>query len=278
MYRREGFLRRAVDWQLYYQYWHPAQEVQAALLIVHGFGEHSGRYEHVAQHLAPKGYAVYAFDLRGHGRSPGQRGHIDRWGDFREDVLAFTNWVRGKNNQGPFFLMGHSLGGLIVLEYVLNNPEGLSGVVASGPVLSQPAVSPFLLLASRVLSSLWPTFTMGVKLDTAALSRDPEVVRAYRSDSLVHAVASARLGAEIQGAIRWTNERAPALEVPLLLLHGGADRLASPEASRAFFDKVALPDKEYCLLEGFFHEPHNDVEWRKPLGTLERWLRGHGGP
>ncbi len=117
--------------------------------LTHGHGEHSGRYGNVVNWFVPHGYAVYAFDLRGHGRSPGPRGHIDRWDVLREDLKAFLMLVQGQALGQPVFLIGHSMGGLIALEYVLHYPEGLAGVVVSGPVLSEPGISPFLIALAR---------------------------------------------------------------------------------------------------------------------------------
>jgi len=260
---------------LYYQRWRPEGEPKAVLAIVHGFGEHSGRYTHVVNHLVPQGYAIYGFDLRGHGRSPGQRSYINRWAEFREDVRAFLTFVQGQEPGRPLFLLGHSMGGLIVLEYVLHDPEGLQGVIASGPALAQVGVSPFLMALSRLLSRIWPRFTIETKLDATAISRDPAVVEAYVNDPLVHSVGTARLGAEMTAAMEWVNAHAAELRVPLLILHGGADRLVPPEASRAFFERVALEDKTRHEYEGYYHEPHNDVGWERPLADLEAWLEEH---
>lgn len=275
MYHNEGTFNGAGGLELYYQRWRFGGEPKAALVIVHGIGEHSGRYPNVINRLVPKGYVIHAFDHRGHGRSPGQRAYINRWTEFQEDVHAFLDLVRAEEPDRPLFLMGHSLGGLIVLEYVLYHHEGLRGLVASGPGLSQQGVSPFLITLSRILSRIWPRFSIETGLDATAISRDPAVVEAYVNDPLVHSKGTARLGAEMYEAIQWTKAHAADLQVPLLILHGGADRLVPPETSRAFFAQVALADKERHEYEGFYHEPHNDVGWEQPLGDLEDWLERH---
>jgi len=275
MDHREGTFEGAGGTALYYQCWHPGGEPRGVLVIVHGFGEHSGRYANVVNRLVPRGYAVYAFDHRGHGRSPGQRGYVNRWEEFREDVRAFLDLVRGQEPGRPLFLMGHSLGGLIVLEYGLRHPQGLRGLVASGPALAQVGVSPLLLLLSRLLSRVWPRFAMDTKLDATAISRDQAVVEAYVNDPLVHSMGTARLGAEMNAAMEWVNAHAADLQVPLLILHGSADRLVPPEASRAFFERVALADKERIEYQGFYHEPHNDVGWEQAVADLEAWLERH---
>lgn len=263
--------------QLFVQRWRPEGGSRATLAIVHGFGEHSGRYANVVEYLVPKGYTVYGYDLRGHGRSPGQRGYINRWEEFREDTRAFLALVTREEPDRPLFLMGHSLGGLIVLDYAIRYPEGLRGVIASGPALAQTTASPLLMLLSRVLSRLWPRFSLDTHLDATAISRDPAVVEAYRNDPLVHSLGTARLGTEMTATMDWVNAHAANLRVPLLILHGGADRLVPADASRAFFEQVALEDKERHEYEGGYHEPHNDLGKEQALADLEAWLERHLG-
>jgi alpha-beta hydrolase superfamily lysophospholipase len=275
MEHREGTFQGAGGLELYYQRWRPEEGARAALAIVHGFGEHSGRYTNVMNHLVGRGYAIYGFDHRGHGRSPGQRGYINEWGEFREDVRAFLRMVSEGEPGRPLFLMGHSLGGLIVLEYALRHPEGLRGVIASGPALGQVGISPILLTLSRILSRVWPRLSLDTRLDATAISRDPTVVRAYQEDPLVHSKGTARLGTEMSEAIEWVQAHAADLRLPLLILQGEADRLVPPEASRAFFEKVTFPDKEWRGYEGGYHEPHNDIIRDQALSDLAGWLERH---
>jgi len=242
---------------------------------VHGFGEHSGRYTNIVQALIPHDIAVCAFDLRGHGRSSGQRGHVQHWSEFRQDVRAFLRHVRETVAAVPLFLFGHSMGGLIVLDYALAYPEGLAGVIASGPVLGQPGVSPVLLWLSRVISRLYPRFSLNTHLDASALSRDPEVVRAYEADPLVHSKASARLGTELTATVERVQAQASQWHLPLLILHGSEDRLAPPEGSRAFFERVPIEDKTYMVYPGGYHESHNDIHKDQAIGDLLRWLEAH---
>ncbi|HIE38300.1 MAG TPA: alpha/beta hydrolase [Anaerolineales bacterium] len=275
MEHSEGTFQGAGGLELYYQRWRPEREPRAVLAIVHGFGEHSGRYTNVVNHLVGQGYAIYGFDHRGHGQSPGQRGYIHEWGEFREDVRAFLRMVGEGESGRPLFLMGHSLGGLIVLEYALRHPEGLRGVIASGPALGQVGISPILLSLSRILSRVWPRLSMDTGLDATAISRDPAVVRAYQEDPLVHSKGTPRLGTEMTKAIEWVQAHAADLRLPLLILQGEADRLVPPEAGRAFFEKVTFPDKEWRGYEGGYHEPHNDITRDQALSDLTGWLERH---
>ncbi len=229
---------------LFYQSWLPEGETKAVVAIVHGFGEHSGRYMNVVNKLLPLGFAVYGFDHRGHGKSPGQRGHILQWKEFTEDVHRFLDVVQEEQKNTPLFLMGHSLGGLIVLNYVIANPQGLEGVVASGPLLSQPGISPLLLMLSKIMSKIWPGFSIDTKLDVNTISRDPEVTKAYEQDPLVHSMASARFGTEITAATEWTQAHADKINLPLLIVHGEADVLVDPQGSAVFFENVTFADKQ----------------------------------
>ena len=260
--------------ELHWQRWLPPEDPRAVIVLVHGFGEHGGRYANVVQALVPRGYAVYSFDHRGHGRSPGPRGHIASWSEFRGDVAAFLAMVRRQTNL-PVFLYGHSLGGLIVLEYALHHPAGLAGVVATGPILTQPAVSPALQMAARLVSRFAPRIAMDSRLDTSALSRDPEVVRLYREDPLVHGRATARLSTEISAAVARTQANAAQWQVPLLLAHGGSDRIVLAAGTRAFFDRVTFADKQLLEYPEGFHEPHNDLEHDRVLLDITGWLEAH---
>ncbi len=275
MRQEEGTFAGHGGLELFYQRWLPEGEHEAVLAIVHGFGEHSGRYGNVVNWFVPKGYAAYGFDLRGHGRSPGPRGYINEWAEYRADVRLFLELVHAQEPERPVFLLGHSMGGLIVLEYALHYPEGLSGVIASGPVLAQAGVSPLLMLVSRLLSRVSPRLTLNTKLDAAAISRAPAVVEAYVNDPLVHSLGTPRLGTELTRAVEWTQAHAAEFQVPCLILHGSADRLAPPEGSRAFYEKMTLADKERQVYEGYFHEVYNDLGKEKPLAAVEAWVERH---
>ena len=275
MEHSEGTFQGADHLDLFYQCWRPTGAARATLAIVHGFGEHSSRYSNVVNHFVPRGYAIYGFDHRGHGRSPGQRGHINAWREYREDVRAFVQMVAARESQRPLFLWGHSLGGLIVLEYALHYPDGLRGVIASAPLLGQAGVSPILHVLARVLSRIAPRFSLSTGLDATTLSRDPAVVQAYTSDPLVHSLATPRLGTEITAAQQWTLAHANEWRVPLLIFFGTADRLVPPANTRAFFDAVTFADKHKIEYDGAYHEVHNDIIHVQVMADVERWVETH---
>jgi len=162
-----------------------------------------------------------------------------------------------------------------VLDYALHSPQGLAGVIASGPALGGLPVSPLLLALAKLLSSLWPRFTLDSKLDAIAISRDPAIVEAYVKDPLVHSLATPRLGIELLKAMEWTQAHAAEMKVPCLIVHGGADRLAPPEASRLFYEKMAIADKERHEYEGYYHEVFNEVGKERVLADVEAWLEPH---
>jgi len=270
------YLVRGPGQQMFWQSWKPARkQAKAVIVIIHGFGEHSGRYKNVVASLLPAGFAVYAADNRGHGKSFGPRGHVDSWGQFRGDLHAFLTLVREREPGLPLFLFGHSMGGLITLDYVIRHPGGLAGVAVSGPALEQGAVSPFLILAAKALSAVWPTFSMETGLEAEAISRDARVVAEYKADPLVHSTASARFGTEMGAAAKWVKKHAPEFCPPLFMIHGAADRLVAPESGHEFYHSVAITDKQRIEYPGYFHETHNDVGWENPVGDLVEWFQEH---
>jgi alpha-beta hydrolase superfamily lysophospholipase len=252
----------------------PAGAPRAAVAMVHGLGEHAGRYGALHEVLVGAGFAVGAADLRGFGRSPGIRGHIERWSDYRADAQAIVDLAATLAPGRPVFLFGHSMGGLIALDYALHRPQGLAGVVASGPALVPAGVRrPLLEAASRLLSVLAPRRTMALGLDPDGLSHDPAVVAAYLADPLVHGRVSMRWGAEILRTMADTRARAAAFPLPLLLQHGALDPINAPEGSVAFHEACGHPDHALKLYPGSRHEVHHDVDRRAFERDLVRWLK-----
>jgi alpha-beta hydrolase superfamily lysophospholipase len=174
------------------------------------------------------------------------------------------------------FLLGHSLGSLIAADYVLRDPDGLKGVILSG-LATEPAgvAKPHLVAIARLLSRVWPTFSIASELGVTAISRDPAVVKAYQEDPLVHGVASVRWGAEALNTVAWVRAHASELKIPVLLIHGGADRLNLPSGSQDFYSAVPHADKELRLYPGSYHECHNDLDHAQVAADLENWLSQH---
>jgi len=275
MRHEEGQFTGVGELSLYFQCWQPEDNIRAVLVIVHGLGEHSGRYMNVVNHLVPLGYAVYGFDHRGHGRSPGPRGFIKNYIEFRGDVRNFLEMVREREGKRPLFLMGHSMGGGIVVNYVLHDPEGFAGVIASAPAVGKLGIQPMLAFAARLMSGVLPKLAMDNGLDLSGISRDEAAVQAYKDDPLVHGKGTPRLGVEMMDNAAWSMANAHEWEPPLLMIHGDADRIVNVDETRAFFAQVKQPDKELIVYEGGYHESHNDVHYQQVVTDLERWLGQH---
>jgi alpha-beta hydrolase superfamily lysophospholipase len=275
MDRVEGIFRGYDGTELYSQYWRPGNRPKAALAVIHGYGEHSGRYDNVVNWFVPRGYAVHTFDMRGHGRSPGQRGHIDSYSEIRGDVRAFLDTMHREYTNGPIFLVGHSQGGLTALNYVLHDPSELAGVVVSGSLLSPLPVSSFLLFAAKILSIVVPRLPMKSRLDVTALSRDTAVVRDYVNDPLVHGEGTPRMATELIATIEWTHTHAADMSLPCLMVHGGADRLCPLQACQAFFEKMTFVDKELLVYDGYYHEVYNELGKEQVFADVESWLERH---
>ncbi len=270
------FTRQSPDkLQFYFQGWEPETSPRAVVCLVHGLGEHTGRYAHVAAALNDAGYAVLGFDLRGHGKSEGLRGHTPSYETLMDDIGRLLDEAAQRYPGKPRFLYGHSLGGNLVLNYALRRKPPLAGVVAtsSGIRVGKPLPATQLTLA-KVMNKLQPTMQMpnGLALDN--LARDPEVIRAYKSDPLVHDKISVRLAVEMLQAGEWALAHAAEFPLPLLLVHGSADELTSAAATQEFAGKVR-GDCTLKIWDGFYHETHNEPEKAEVLRFMIDWLWSH---
>ncbi|MFN2274227.1 MAG: lysophospholipase, partial [Anaerolineales bacterium] len=259
--------------QLWGQNWLPDGSARAVFGIVHGLGEHSGRYINLLEPLTQAGFELWSYDLRGHGRSPGQRGHIQHWSEYHNDLGQFLAHVRKAQPGKPVFLFGHSLGANIVAEYVIRETPELAGVILSGLAVDPVGVAtPTLIMIARLLSRIWPTFTLASGLDSHAISRIPEAVEAYQQDPMVHDRSTVRFATEGLGAIDYIKANASRMDLPLLVVHGAEDRIVAVSGSQAFFDAVGSRDKELWILPDRFHEPHNDLGSVEYIDKLRAWL------
>jgi alpha-beta hydrolase superfamily lysophospholipase len=269
---REDWFVGAKGTRLFYQSWVPQGPLHATLVNLHGLGDHSGLYPNLAAHFPARGIALYAYDMRGNGRSPGQRAYVSGWHEYRDDLHAFLKLVRERETELPVFLMGNSLGGLVVLDYALHHPEGLAGVIAAAPPLGKLGVPPFLMSLGRVMSRVVPRFSLRVGMDLAGLARDPAVIETVLADPYFHRVGTARLSTEVTAAIAQVQERASEFSVPLLMLHGSADRMVPPDGSRQFFSKVRFPDREFREYPDTYHGLFADIGYQQVLSDLEHWI------
>lgn len=258
---------------LFYQTWLPVDQRHKAVLVnLHGLGDHSGLYPNLAGHFPPRGIALYSYDMRGNGRSPGQRAFIRSWVELREDLHAFLTRVRQWEMNLPLFVLGNSLGGLVVLDYAEQRPAGLTGVIAAAPPLGKLGVPPALMALGRVMSRILPRFSLQVGMDLTGLARDPTVIDAVLADPHFHRRGTARLSTEVTAAISRVQAAAENLTVPLLILHGSADRMVPPDGSREFFAKVRYPDRELREYPEGYHGLFADLDSAEVLRDLGRWI------
>ncbi len=260
------------------QYWQgwSVPDPAGVVVLVHGAHEHGGRYAHVAQRLGAAGYASYAPDHPGHGRSPGRRGDIRSLAAAVEGVAQTARAAADRHPGVPLFVYGHSLGGLVALQYLTGTPHGrIAGAVVSAPALDTSTATPVQRVLAPVLSRLAPGLGV-LTLDAETVSRDPEVVAAYRADSLTHTGRMvARTGTEILLGAAAMPARLRGLRLPLLVVHGGADRLVPPAASEVVRRHAGSPDVTVRIYDGLHHEPHNEPEKDEVLDDVVAWLDAH---
>lgn len=279
------FTRTTLDGQeLYYQGWLPEAEPKATVCLVHGLGEHAGRYAHVGAALNRAGYAMLGFDQRGHGKTPGKRGVTPPFDKSLDDIKLLLDEAAKRFPAGPRFLYGHSMGGNLVLNYAIRRQPGakdIAGVVSTSPGLRTAFKPPAATVAAgKVLYRLAPNTVMPNGLELAAISRDADVVQAYKNDPLVHDRMSARLGLDILQQGEWAITHAAEFPpIPLLLVHGACDRLTSAPATEEFASKVRAAGKANCTLKIWpdcYHETHNDPEKAQVIQYMIDWLDGIG--
>ncbi len=272
----EGNFKGVRNANIYYQAWLPVGEVKAVLLVVHGLGEHSGRYMNVVNHFVPLGYAVYGLDHIGHGRSDGDREIVASFEDFTDTLTIYFKMVRDWQKDKPVFLLGHSLGGGIVSYYLIDHQVDFKGAVISAPAVKVgDSISAFTISMSKVLSKLAPK--MGVQaLDPANISKDPKVVQAYVNDPLVfHGMTPARLAAETLSAMQRIGAEAGRISLPFIIVQGGEDKLVDPSGAQMLYDLASSTDKTIKIYPGLYHEVFNEPERDIVLKDVETWLTAH---
>jgi alpha-beta hydrolase superfamily lysophospholipase len=269
----EDFFPARDGLRLFERRWRPDGEPRGELLLVHGFVEHGGRYAPTAEALARRGFAVSAADLRGHGKSAGPRCWIRAFDEYLEDLdVSFDRTVRRAAGK-PVFVLGHSLGGLIAVSWCIRRRGAPRGLILSGPVLQVGRqLFPWLRRLAGVGSVLFPRLRL-TRMGGRKISRDPAIVAQFRDDPLVfHGRFPVRTGAEILRAGDLARAALEEVRVPLLILHGTADRVAAVEASQALFDRAGAADKTLRLYPDLYHEVLNEPEKVQVLADLIEWL------
>lgn len=260
--------------ELFARTWLPQQDPRDVIVISHGFGEHCGRYGNIIDRLVPLGYAVHALDHRGHGRSGGHRALMDRLEIVVDDFREFVERVRGLHRNTKVKLIGHSMGGAIAFRYALEHQANLSGLILSGPAVG-PTVLGAQTFVLRLLSAVAPRLGL-VVLPAEGVSSDPEVVRAYVEDPLVHhGKVPARTAWELTKAAPGYLSAASEIKVPTLIQHGAGDALVSAQANAPVYQAIGAPDKTVKIYDELAHEIYNEPEREGVIDDLVAWLEAH---
>ena len=259
---------------IFAQTWEPDSSPKAVICLVHGLGEHSGRYAHVAETLNRGGYAVIASDLRGHGKTEGKRGHSPSFNAFMDDMAILMGEYAQRYAGLPCFLWGHSLGGVLVANYVLRRKPKLTGVVITSPGLKTSISDQKMKIQfAKIAGKFMPEMSMPTGLDAKLISRDPAVVERYVNDPLVHGTATLAMAKYTIEAIPWAYAHASEWDLPVLIMHGDADAIAFVSGSEEFASKIAQ-DCTLKIWPGLWHETHNEPEKEQVLAYALGWLDG----
>jgi alpha-beta hydrolase superfamily lysophospholipase len=271
-----GKLKGQGNLNLFYQGYLPTESPIGVLLIIHGLAEHIGRYMNIVDYFVPRGYAIYGFDQRGHGQSEGMRGYVERFSYYIDDTKAFFDIVRGEHPSKSFFILGHSVGGLIATTYSLNYPNELDGLILSGATIKPgESLSPVKIMLARLFSKVIPKVGIDV-IDASAISQDQAVVKEYINDPLVYrGKISSRLGAELIKAMQVLTNHISNIQLPILIMSGSVDRLSNPEGSRFLYNRISSIDKTIKFYDGFYHEIFNEPRRNQVFNDMENWLNYH---
>lgn len=252
----------------------PGVERRWSFVIVHGHGEHGGRYAGLAEWFSSLGASVYAMDHRGHGKSGGQRGHADSLAVLLDDIDAVVQHAAAERGR-PVVLVGHSLGGLLAVAFALDRGSSIDRAIFSAPALRLRVTVPaWKRAAAGFLPKLAPRLSLSNEIDASDLSHDATVVQAYRTDPLVHNRITAGMYAATVAQGEALIRRAPELRVPFLLLHGRDDRIVDPAGSQQFFRRATAPERAFCLYPGMYHEIFNELDRGRVFADIESWLTG----
>lgn len=268
----EGSFEGVGGLKIFTRTWHPSTEKpQAVVVIVPGFNSHSGYYQWVAEQLINHGLAVYALDLRGRGKSDGERFYVETFADYASDVATFITLVKADHAGLPVFLLGHSAGGVVSCLYTLDHQADLTGLICESFAHELPAPE-FALAVLKGLSHVAPHAHV-LKLNNEDFSRDPEVVEAMNNDPLIaHETQSTQTIAELVRADERLKREFGLITLPVLILHGSADKAAKPSGSQHFYDTVGSQDKTLKLYEGHYHDLLNDVDKEIVMADIQQWI------
>jgi len=280
MINKKGYFEGRETKRLFYQYWLPdSGDIKAYIIALHGWGTHSDRMEVPADYLTESGYAIYAFDIRGHWRNAGNNpGHIDSMDHIQKDIVLFIDLIKESAKDKKIFIMGQSFGGLISLIFAINHPA-LHGVIISSPLLK---FSKNLSLSKRMgkkiagpISKISPNKTIDMIIEQNLLTSDIKILRKHISDNKKIEKISLRSAAEMESSMKWTMENAADLLCPILIIQAGKDKIVDKETTKEFFENIKTKDKTYREYDGLLHELWNEKSRAQVFQDMFVWLEKH---
>ena len=268
----DGSFQSGSGANIFYRCWATA-ESRAVLLLAHGLAEHSGRYGDFASYFADAGIATYALDFPGHGRSDGKRGHIRDFQEYTDALGALLSLAREAHPDIPFVLFGHSMGGLIAVDFLLQHQSEFAAAVLTGAAIQSPQQpSSIVLFVNRVIASVMPRLGV-LRMDASGISRDPQVISDYENDPLVYrGKATAGLVTALFSAMKRVVENATSIRLPMLIMHGSVDSLTAVEGSKLLHVSISSEDKKIVIYDGLYHEILNEPERKNVMADILRWL------
>jgi alpha-beta hydrolase superfamily lysophospholipase len=273
----QDFLRLSDRQELFYRVYGPSRP-KGVLIILHGLGEHSGRYDDFAKFISGTGWKVYLYDQRGHGKTPGLRSYVESFHVLVDDLHQFVEFVTTQESRRKPFLMGHSFGGQVVINYLTQYPAEVRGVILSSPnirlAMAVPWIKKFL---GRWVSCLLPSFSVPNDINPRWISHDKKIVQAYQDDPLVQNRITLRLGNELLSNLEKVPGLAPKIKTPILLFQGSADKVTCPDGTKEFYQKIPGKDKELKIYPGFFHETLNEQGRKQVYHDVAKWLEKRVG-
>ena len=273
MEHKEDFFTNNNGKRIYFQCWLPSEQHRGNILLAHGIGEHSGRYQNFAEFFTENGFAVLALDLQGHGKSAGKRGHIPQFHDFVDDLEKLRTETLQDQKDKPSFVLGHSMGGLIAFLYLLRYQENVKGAIFSSPALALKMKIPkWKTILGKIMAKIAPSITMSNEINADFLSHDKSVVTSYKKDELVHDQVSAGLFSSMMEAMALCSKRGNKITVPALLLLGENDVLIGKEGAQEIFNLISSENKETVIIEGAYHEIFNEIDKLKVYKIVLNWL------
>jgi alpha-beta hydrolase superfamily lysophospholipase len=273
MKHQDGYFKNRENQSIYTQNWLPDNPAKAVLLIIHGLNEHSGRYDHFSNFFVNEGFAVYSMDLVGHGKSDGTRSYVKDFNNYLDDIILYLEKIKQLQPESPIFLIGHSMGGLISALILIDHPDQFAGAVLSGSVVQVPDdVSSLFITLGKFVSFILPKLGL-LKIDLSGLSRNPDVVQAYKDDPLVNSGKfTARVSAEMTKSFDRVAGEGSRIKDPVLILHGGSDRIVNPACSHFLYALVSSEIKKIIIYDGFYHEIYNDPGHEQVYQDVSSWI------